>query len=512
MSSLMQETMVPLVYAPPFLLLLFFLIKFYYFSRPSTMINLPPSPPKLPVIGNIHQLGPILHRSLLDLSKRYGGPLMLMRMGSVPTLVVSSAEAAREIMKTQDLIFATRPELRRWRQILYDQKEVSVAPYGEHWRQFKSILVIHFLSKNKVEAYREVREEETEIAIEKIKKSCNMQEAVNLTDLFQKLTNDVVCRVTFGMKYSEGESGRKFKNMLKEYFDVLSELNFEDMIPWLWWVDRVRGTSARVEKVAKEVDEFLDGLVEERLRKQSTSGDDDDVDNSEDFLDILIKIQKKDANSLLDRDGIKGLLLDVYTAGTDTTTTVLEWAFAELLKHPRTFKKLQDEVRMVLQDKNHINQQDIDNMKYLKAVIKETLRLHPPAPTLIPRVSREDAKVMGYDIMKGTRVIINGWAIQRDPKVWDEPDEFQPERFLDNNIDYKGHDFELIPFGAGRRGCPGMQFALVIDEHVLATLLQKFDWELPNGGKEADLDMEEEPGITVHKKVPLLVMAKEFSS
>lgn len=167
---------------------------------------------------------------------------------------------------------------------------------------------------------------------------------------------------------------------------------------------------------------------------------------------------------------------------------------------------------MVLQDKNHINQQDIDNMKYLKAVIKETLRLHPPAPTLIPRVSREDAKVMGYDIMKGTRVIINGWAIQRDPKVWDEPDEFQPERFLDNSIDYKGHDFELIPFGAGRRGCPGMQFALVIDEHVLANLLHKFDWELPNGGKEADLDMEEEPGITVHKKVPLLVMAKEFSS
>lgn len=234
---------------------------------------------------------------------------MLIHMGCIPTLVVSSAKAASEIMKTQDLIFATRPELRRWRQILYDQKEVSVAPYGEHWRQFKSIMVIHFLSKNKVEAYREVREEETEIAIEKIKKSCNMQEVVNLTDLFQKLTNDVVCRVTFGMKYSEGESGRKFKNMLKEYFDVLSELNFEDMIPWLWWVDRVRGTSARVEKVAKEVDEFLDGLVEERLRKQSTSGDDGDVDNSEDFLDILIKIQKKDANSLLDRDGIKGLLL-----------------------------------------------------------------------------------------------------------------------------------------------------------------------------------------------------------
>ncbi|KAL4583674.1 hypothetical protein LXL04_008256 [Taraxacum kok-saghyz] len=507
-----QETMVPLVYATPLLLLVFFLINFYYFTRPSAKVNLPPSPPKLPVIGNIHQLGPILHRSLHNLSHRYGGPLMLMHLGSVPTLVISSAEAAREIMKTQDLNFATRPDVRRWHQILYDQKEVSVAPYGEEWRQFKSIMVLHFLSKSKVEAYRKVREEETAIAVEKIEKSCDLQEAVNLSEMFSKLTNDVVCRVTFGKKYSEGENERKFNKMLKEYFDVLSELNFEDMIPWLWWVDRLRGTAARVEKVAKDVDEFLDGLVEERLRKHSTGGGGGDVDGREDFLDILIKIQKEGVNSLLDRDAMKGLLLDVYTAGVDTTTTVLEWVFAELLKHPKNFKKLQEEVRTVLQDKKQITQQDLDNMKYLKAVIKETLRLHPPAPTLIPRVSREDAKVMGYDVKKGTRVIINGWAIQRDPKVWDEPDEFQPERFLNNSIDYKGQDFDLIPFGAGRRGCPGMAFALAIDEQVLATLLHKFDWELPNGGKEEDLDMEEEPGITVHKKIPLLAAAKPFSS
>jgi len=378
-----------------------------------------------------------------------------------------------------------------------------VAPYSENWRQYKSVMVLNFLSKSKVETYREVREEEMAIAVEKIKKSA---EAVDLSDLFLTVTNDVVCRVTFGKKYSAGESGRKFKKMLREFWDVLSEIDFEDVIPWLWWVDRLRGTTTRVQKVAKDLDDFLDGLVEERLKKHSTGGG-GDADGREDFLEILLRLQKE--NSVLERDAIKGLLLDVYTAGTDTTAAVLEWAFAELLKHPKTFKKVQDEVRMVLQGKEHINQQDIEKMKYLKAVIKETLRLHPPAPTLIPRACSQDVKVMGYNVTKGTRVIINGWAIQRDPKVWDEPNEFKPERFLDSAVDYKGQDFDLIPFGAGRRGCPGMAFAIAIDEHVLATVLHKFDWELPNG---EDLDMEEHPGITIHKKVPLLAYAKPFFS
>ncbi|MFS8000084.1 putative cytochrome P450 [Helianthus anomalus] len=202
---------------------------------------------------------------------------------------------------------------------------------------------------------------------------------------------------------------------------------------------------------------------------------------------------------------------DAYTAGTDTTATVLEWAFTELVKHPRVLSKVQDEVRTILKGKQQINQDDIGNMKYLKAVLKETLRLHPPIPTLVPRVARQDAKVMGYDIAKGTRVIINAWAIARDPKVWDDPNEFRPERFLDCTIDFKGHDFDLIPFGAGRRGCPGIAFAMTTNESLLVNLLHKFDWQLPNGGNEDDLDMNEQPGLTISKKVPLMVVATPFS-
>ncbi|XP_076901988.1 cytochrome P450 736A117-like [Bidens hawaiensis] len=499
--------MVPLVYILALLLLLLFLFKLLYFTKPSsTNKNLPPSPPKLPVIGNLHQIGPLVHRSLHSLSQNLASPVILIHLGSVPTLVVSSADAAREIMKTNDLIFATRPDSKLSRRLLYDLKEVSMAPYGEFWRQAKSIMVLHLLSNKKIEDHRETREEEIAIVVDRIKKS----KVVDLSDVFMRFTNDVVCRVTFGKKYSDGESGRKFRKMLDEFFEVLGSLNFEDLVPWLAWVDRFRGLSGKVERVAREMDEFLDGVVEERLRDHSTTNGDN---GREEFIDMLIKIQKEDKIGVaLDKLVIKALLLDVYTAGTDTTAIVSEWAFTELLKHPRILKKAQDEVRTILKDKQQINQEDIDNMTYLKAVFKETLRLHPPVPTLLPRVARQDVKVMGFDVSKGTRIFINAWAIARDPKVWDDSNEFRPERFFNYNIDFKGHDFDLIPFGAGRRGCPGMAFGMATNENLLVNLLHKFDWELPDGGKGESLDMSEQPGITIRKKIPLLAIATPVSS
>ncbi|XP_071712158.1 cytochrome P450 736A117-like [Rutidosis leptorrhynchoides] len=504
MSSFSQENAMALfVYASRLLILVFFLLKIYNFIRPSTKKNLPPSPPKLPIIGNLHQIGPLLHRSLHALAQNYGGPVMLIHLGSVRTLVVSSADAAREIMKSKDLIFANRPELKMWRKLLYDLKEVSVAPYGEYWRQVKSIMVVHLLSNKMVESSGEVRDEEIDSAVENIKKSSNG--VVDLSDLFVTLTNDVICRVTFGRKYNEGESGSNFKKMLREFFELLGGLNLEDLVPRLAWVDRLRGLNDKIDRVASEIDEFLEGKVEERMMGRGCCGS-----GREDFIDILLKIQKDDSIGVtLDRVAIKALLLDAYTAGTDTTATVLEWTFTELLKHPKILKKVQEEVRMVMKGKQHINQTDVNKMTYLKAVVKESLRLHPPIPTLVPRVANQDVKVMGYDVPKGTRVIINAWAIARDPKVWDDPDEFQPERFLDCSIDFKGQDFDLIPFGAGRRGCPGIAFAMATDENVLANLLHKFDWKLPNEDEDS-LDMNEQPGLTVRKKVPLVAVATPF--
>ncbi|KAL4566633.1 hypothetical protein LXL04_030753 [Taraxacum kok-saghyz] len=194
----------------------------------------------------------------------------------------------------------------------------------------------------------------------------------------------------------------------------------------------------------------------------------------------------------------------MFAAGTDTTFTNLEWTISELLRHPQIMKKLQHEARQIGQGRSMITEDDLDSMPYLKAVLKETLRLHTPLPLLVPRESTQDVKLLGYDIMAGTQVIINAWAIARDGLIWEEPNKFKPERFLESSIDYKGFHFELIPFGAGRRGCPANQFAMVINEIVLANLVYKFHFTLSGG---VDLDMSETSGLTVHKKLPILVRA-----
>lgn len=182
---------------------------------------------------------------------------------------------------------------------------------------------------------------------------------------------------------------------------------------------------------------------------------------------------------------------------------------SELLRNPRVMRKVQDEVREILSlnRKVEIAEEDLEQMHYLKAVIKEALRLHPAVPLLVPHEAREDIRIMGYDIDAGTMVITNAWAIGRDANSWDEPEEFRPERFLNSPIDFRGHDFQLIPFGAGRRGCPGISFATVLGELVFANLLHKFDWSLPGGAKGEDLDMNECTGAIAHRKFPLLAIA-----
>ena len=197
----------------------------------------------------------------------------------------------------------------------------------------------------------------------------------------------------------------------------------------------------------------------------------------------------------------------MFVAGTNTSATTVEWTMVELIRNPRTMKTLQNEVRKVVESKGIIEEDDIEKMPYLKAVIKESLRLHLPVPLLIPRESTHDTKVLGYDVASGTRVLINAWAIARDPCLWEKPEEFYPERFLDTSIDYKGLHFELIPFGSGRRGCPGITFAVAIAELAIAKLVHKFDLRLPDGLNENGMDMNETSELTIRKKNPLLVIA-----
>ncbi|KAM7481575.1 hypothetical protein LguiB_006158 [Lonicera macranthoides] len=465
--------------------------------------NLPPSLPKLPGIGNFHQLGSYPHRSLQSLAKKHG-PIILLHFGSVPVLVITSPDAAREIMKTQDLIFSNRPKATIPSKLLYDSKDIAFSPYSEYWRQVRSIGVLNLLSNKRVQSYKSTREAETALMIEKI----NNNRLVNLSDMFRSLTNDVVCRVALGRKLG-GEDGRRFKELLVEFGELLGVFCVGDFVPWLWWVDRVSGLFGRVERVSKGIDEFLEGVLSDHMEKKKEECEGE----GKNFVDILLEIQRENKLGFpVSRDTVKALIMDMFAAGTDTTHTVLDWATSELLKHPEIMIKLQNEVRQIAKGKSSVTEDDLEKMQYLKLVIKETLRLHVPVALLVPRESTEDAKILGYDIKVGTQVIINAWAIGRDPLVWEDPEEFRPERFLNSSIDFKGIHFELIPFGAGRRGCPGALFAMVVIELALANLLYSFDIALPDGQKAEDLDMTETSGITVHKKSPILVVATPYSS
>lgn len=183
----------------------------------------------------------------------------------------------------------------------------------------------------------------------------------------------------------------------------------------------------------------------------------------------------------------------------------------ELIRHPGVMKKLQDEIREIMKGKQHITDDDLQKMHYLKAVIKETFRCHPPVAIYF-HAAREYVNLMGYDIAPETMVLVNAWAIGRDPACWDEPEKFMPERFLNSSVDFRGFDFHLIPFGAGRRICPGLGFAATAIEHTVANLMQKFDWALPDGAKGEDLDVTERPGFTIGRKNPLIVVASVSSS
>ncbi|XP_059655124.1 cytochrome P450 736A117-like [Cornus florida] len=502
----------------PLLFSLVFLLK--WLSTPKTKSNLPPSPSKLPIIGNLHQLGLLPHHSLQSLAQKYG-PLMLLHLGSKPVLIVSSADAAREIFKTHDHAFSNRPKSSIANRLFYG-KDVAFVPYGEYWRQMRSICVLQLLNNRRVQSFHTVREEETNHMMEKIKlqssssSSSSSSSPVNLTEMFMSLTNDVVCRVAFGKKYSGREGGKKLKALFAEFMEVLDVFSVGDYIPWLAWLNRVNGLNAKVDKVAAELDKFMEGVIEEhidRQQRESNGGTNVEDGGHEDFVDVLLRIQRQNTSTAfpLDKDGIKGVILDMFAAGTDTPSLVLEWTMTELLRHPKVMKKLQNEVRNVAKGKEDITEDDLEKMHYLKAVIKESMRLHTPLPLLVPRESIQDVKVMGYDIAAGTQVFINALAIARDSSAWEGSEEFQPERFLKTSIDFKGQHYQFIPFGAGRRGCPGILFAMTLDELVLAKLVHKFDFSLPGGAKGKDMDMTEAPGINIHRKHHLLAVATPSS-
>ncbi|MED6108296.1 hypothetical protein PIB30_022426 [Stylosanthes scabra] len=491
---------------------IFLMLKLTRTRRNKANNNLPPSPPKLPLIGNLHQVGTLPHHSFYELSKKHGS-LMFLQLGQIPTLVISSADMAKEITKNHDIVFSSRPSVTAAKIFVHGGKDVAFSPYGEEWRQKRKLCVLELLSLKRVRSFQSIREEEVVELVDSIRRSCATSKegsVINLSEMMIATSNNIVSSCVLGQKYDTPKDGRSnsFGDLGRKLMKHFSDFCVGDFYPKLGWVDVLRGLVPEFKTTFAGLDACFDEVIEEHKRMKKNGGGDDEelLSIRKDFVEILLQLQE---NGVLDfqltGEDIKAILADMFVGGSDTTSTTLEWTFAELLRNPNVMKKAQEEVRRVVGSKSKVEENDVNQMTYLQFVIKESLRLHPPLPLLVPRETLSGVKVKGYDIPPKTRVFFNVWGIQRDPELWENPEEFLPERFENNSVDFKGHDFQLLPFGTGRRGCPGISFGLTSAEYILANLLYWFDWMLcdENGEVLHDIDMSEMCGLTVTKKVPL---------
>ncbi|GAV68381.1 LOW QUALITY PROTEIN: p450 domain-containing protein, partial [Cephalotus follicularis] len=449
--------------------------------------KLPPGPRKLPDIENIHQLlGSLPHHTLRDLTKKYG-PLMHL-LGEVSTVVVSSPEMAEKVMKNHGMVFAYKPSLVGTTIISYNNSDIAFSPYGDYWRQIRKIATMELLGANRVQMFRSIREEEASNFIKTISSRNGLP--INLSERLFSLAYGITSRAAFGKKCNE-EDQKTFISIVNKATTLVSGFSIADAYPSIKVLETISGLRPRFEKLFKMADRILQNIL--------------NVEADADLVDVLLKIQQEgDLQFPLTDNNIKAVIFNIFSAGSETSSATVEWAFCEMLKNPRLMKEAQNEVSRVFYDKKTVDETRIHELKLLNSIIKESLRLHPPLP-LIPRASGEECEIDGYTIPVKSRVFVNAWAIGRDPTYWSEAETFQPERFLNNSIDYKGTDFQFIPFGAGRRICPGMSYALPNIQLPLAQMLYHFDWKLPNDMPE-ELDMTEEFGLSVKRKKDLFVI------
>ncbi|XP_039140947.1 premnaspirodiene oxygenase-like [Dioscorea cayenensis subsp. rotundata] len=470
-------------------------------SSTITSCKLPPGPWQLPIIGSLHHLlsvngGSLPHHKLAQLAKEHG-PLMYLKLGQFSTIVVSSREVAKEIFKTHDVCVSDRPSIASADAVTYGAKEVIFGRYGDNWRQLKKICVLELLSQKRVQSFKSIRENEVFNLMLTVQNHYSSSSPVNITEELYSLANNVITRAVIGDRC---KNQKRFLEVVEEVVELVTGFDLADLFPSLTWLTWLAGNTRKIKKNQRELDEFLDAILRDHEDERHTETD-------KDLVDVLLRIKDEDGDlhSPLTREGIKAVMFDILAAGSDTSWNVMEWVMSELMKNPEVMKKVQLELREVLQGKTKVNEEDLSGLKYLKLVIKETLRMHPPLTLLLPRECREAFEIMGYHIPVGTRVLVNAWALARDPEYWDEPLVFKPERFEGSGINYNGHCFEYIPFGAGRRMCPGMAFGLATIEFALAQLLYHFDWKLPNGLQPQDLDMCESFGVTARRTSSLLL-------
>ncbi|KAH0910025.1 LOW QUALITY PROTEIN: hypothetical protein HID58_033346 [Brassica napus] len=451
-----------------------------------------PSPPSLPIIGHLHLLfSLLLHKSLQKLSSKYG-PILYLRIFNVPIVLVSSASIAYEIFRAQDMNVSTRTFPTNEGSLFFGSSNFTTAPYGDYWKFINKLITTKLLGPQALERSRGVRADEVNRFYLDLVDKAVKKESVETAEEAMKLISNNMCKMLMGKSLSEYDESERVRGLLTET-DVLLKKFFLAAI--------LRKPLAKLgislfkkdfESITRRYDEVLEKIIVEYEERQK------DYNQSSEMLDVLLLEACKKArhNNKITRNHIKSLFVDLFVAGTETSTLNIQWTMAEIFNNPKVLERLREEIDLVVGKTRLIQETDLANMPYLQAVVKEALRLHPPGPLVI-RTFSDGCKVGGFDVLEKTTLLVNSYAVMRDPYLWEDPEEFKPERFLPASPRSGGQEDEIkdevlkyIPFGSGRRGCPGSNLAYLSAGTAVGVMVQCFDWKI-EGGK---VNMEEVRG------------------
>ncbi|KAI3688917.1 hypothetical protein L2E82_46851 [Cichorium intybus] len=461
-----------------------------------------------PIIGHLYLLaGPeVPHKVLGSMADKFG-PIFTIRLGVHRVLVVNTSDMAKDCLTTNDRVFNGRPKAMATELMGYNYANFSFALNGSYWRDMRKIIAIELVSHHRLQMLSNIRSSELKASITDLYKNWmkNKTVKVDMEQWFGNLILNISVKVIFGNPFSLGQRNEdEFKNAIRRFTELFGAFVLSDAIPFLRWLD-IGGYEKKMKKTEKVLDFVIEGWLKEHKKKMnSTRHANEEEDES--FMSALLSRVKEEC--IEERYGfttdaiVKAACLGIFAAATDTTMLTLTWALALLINNPRVLKKAQQELQNHVGLNRMVNESDLTNLVYLQAIIKETMRLYPAAPLSVPHESTEDCVVGSYTVPKGTRLLVNIWKIHHDPKIWENPFQFLPERFLTSkkNIDVKGQHFELIPFGSGRRICLGISIALKSVQLILASMIHGFEFQNPSS---EPIDMTESLGLTNLKATPL---------
>ncbi|XP_038724254.1 cytochrome P450 705A12-like [Tripterygium wilfordii] len=473
--------------------------------------HLPPSPPSLPLVGHIHLLRKEIHLCFQRLAIKYG-PLLYLRLGPFKFVLVSSASMATEVFKSHDVAFSSKPTSVFKDRLIFGNIGFVLSPYGDYWRYLKKLTVTELFTAKQLQRSRNVRREELHRYLKKVLEKARGNEVFNVKMELMKMTNNTICRMALSTRCSEEDNeAERVQEVVFGSFELAMKTAIvalagplRGIVNWMYGGEEM------------EMDRKCDELLERMWKEHEERAKRDGVDREDkDLMDIFMEAYHDTKSEFkITKNQIKACILDIFIAGTSTSTDAMQWMMTNLINHPKIFEKAREEIDSVVGNDRLVEETDLPNLPYLQAIVKEALRLYPPG-SLLPRKTYKACQLSGYDIPKDIMVVFNLYAIMRDPEAWDNPDEFIPERFLSSNNEKANQIANLLTFGAGRRMCPGSTLALTMMNTTIASMVQCFDWKVGMDGDKV-LNTEPKAGFHLSLEEPLqcrpIVRFNPFSS